>query len=283
MGFHKIIPLIVAAGYGVIVPEQLGYGETDKPTDVKAYSRKKLSAENAAILDKEGVDKVIVFGHDHGAPLAFSFVGWYPERTIALISFAAAYAPPGPGLNIDAFHELVKDYVPYHHFGYWKFFLEDPLAAKKIEDHLDSFVSIMWPRDPKDWETTFCPEGALEKRLLEDYTDPNPEWFTEEEKQETISFLKENGLAGPIMWYHLYCSEVNTEEEKELPKRLTVPYLFLRAKGDAISPPVMSANQPNDCDDLTTIEFDLGHWVSEEDPQGSVKAVGGWLTSKGLV
>lgn len=50
----------------MILPELLGYGGTDKPLKVEAYSLKKMTAELAAILDAEGVDKAFVMGNDHG-------------------------------------------------------------------------------------------------------------------------------------------------------------------------------------------------------------------------
>lgn len=51
-------------GYGLIVPDMLGYGGTDKPSDPEKYTSKKLAQDIVDILDKEGIDKSIVIGHD---------------------------------------------------------------------------------------------------------------------------------------------------------------------------------------------------------------------------
>lgn len=51
-------------GYGVIVPDMLGYGGTDKPEDLAAYTGSLLVQDLVDILDAERVDKVIVIGHD---------------------------------------------------------------------------------------------------------------------------------------------------------------------------------------------------------------------------
>jgi pimeloyl-ACP methyl ester carboxylesterase len=51
-------------GYGILCPDLLGYGGTDKPTDLEAYRLKKMSEEVVAILDAEGVDKVLAVAHD---------------------------------------------------------------------------------------------------------------------------------------------------------------------------------------------------------------------------
>ena len=51
-------------GYGILAPDLLGYGGTDKPSDPAAYRLKKMSEEIVAILDAEGLDTVIGVAHD---------------------------------------------------------------------------------------------------------------------------------------------------------------------------------------------------------------------------
>ncbi|KAL8644444.1 MAG: hypothetical protein Q9226_007760, partial [Calogaya cf. arnoldii] len=51
-------------GYGLIVPDLLGYGATDKPKEKEAYRLKKMCDEVVEILDICGVEKVVGVGHD---------------------------------------------------------------------------------------------------------------------------------------------------------------------------------------------------------------------------
>ena len=51
-------------GYGLIVPDLLGYGATDKPQEKEAYRLKKMSKEVVEILDICRVETVIGVGHD---------------------------------------------------------------------------------------------------------------------------------------------------------------------------------------------------------------------------
>ena len=60
---HQISSLS-AAGFGVIAPDLLGYGDTDKPQDVAFYRLKSMSLHMAEILDLEGVSRCIAVGHD---------------------------------------------------------------------------------------------------------------------------------------------------------------------------------------------------------------------------
>ena len=62
--WRHVVPYFVGKGYGVIALDLLGYGGTDKPTDVNAYVGSAMSRDVADVLDKEGIDKVIVVGYD---------------------------------------------------------------------------------------------------------------------------------------------------------------------------------------------------------------------------
>jgi len=54
-------------GFGLIVPDLLGYAGTDKPTDVTAYSMKAMSQDLVDIVDSlewARASRVIVISHD---------------------------------------------------------------------------------------------------------------------------------------------------------------------------------------------------------------------------
>ena len=51
-------------GYGLIVPDLLGYGDTDKPRELEAYRLRKMAEEIVSLLDAQQVDKAVGVGHD---------------------------------------------------------------------------------------------------------------------------------------------------------------------------------------------------------------------------
>lgn len=53
-----------AKGYGLVVPDMLGYGGTDKPADYKEYLHTLLAKDLVDILDHEKLSNVIAIGHD---------------------------------------------------------------------------------------------------------------------------------------------------------------------------------------------------------------------------
>jgi pimeloyl-ACP methyl ester carboxylesterase len=68
------------AGYRVIVPDMLGYGETGKPQDVQRYGGEQILGDLVVLLDALGLQKMDVVGHDWGAYLGWELALNFPER-----------------------------------------------------------------------------------------------------------------------------------------------------------------------------------------------------------
>src|SRR5207237_5373254 len=64
------VPALADAGFKVIVPDLRGYGRSDKPQAVEAYSLQALAGDVLAVLNDGGVERAHVVGHDWGAALA---------------------------------------------------------------------------------------------------------------------------------------------------------------------------------------------------------------------
>jgi len=63
---HQIDEL-VAAGYQVAVPDQRGYGGSDKPAELEAYDAKEFVADAVGIADALGQETFTLVTHDVGA------------------------------------------------------------------------------------------------------------------------------------------------------------------------------------------------------------------------
>jgi len=84
-GFYwrKVIPVLVAKGYSVVVPDQLGFGKSDKP--IINYSFDTLAKATMQLLDSIKVNKVYVVGHSMGGMLATNIALLYPERVAGVV------------------------------------------------------------------------------------------------------------------------------------------------------------------------------------------------------
>src|SRR6187200_696963 len=81
--WKDVIPALTAKGYRVIVPDQVGWGRSDKP-DLH-YSFHMLALNNKLLLDSLHIQKVVVLGHSMGGMLAVRFTLMYPDLADKLI------------------------------------------------------------------------------------------------------------------------------------------------------------------------------------------------------
>lgn len=81
--WRDVAQTLSAAGYRVIVPDQIGWGKSSKP-DVR-YSFQLLAANTAHLLDTLGIQKVAVIGHSTGGMLAVRFAATFPDRVTQLV------------------------------------------------------------------------------------------------------------------------------------------------------------------------------------------------------
>jgi pimeloyl-ACP methyl ester carboxylesterase len=81
--WHETIKTLSAAGFRVVVPDQIGFGKSDK-VDIH-YSFHQLARNTKRLLDTLGVRKAVVVGHSMGGMLATRFALLYPETTEKLV------------------------------------------------------------------------------------------------------------------------------------------------------------------------------------------------------
>ncbi|HYI01603.1 alpha/beta hydrolase [Hyalangium sp.] len=75
---------LLARGYRVVVPDQIGFGKSTKPAAYQ-FSFAQLAANTRALLSALGVELVSVVGHSMGGMLAARFALQHPEQTEKLV------------------------------------------------------------------------------------------------------------------------------------------------------------------------------------------------------
>jgi pimeloyl-ACP methyl ester carboxylesterase len=71
-------------GYRVIMPDQIGFGKSSKPTNIQ-YTFQLLAQNTKAVLDELKITKIHLLGHSMGGMLATRFALMYPETVEKLI------------------------------------------------------------------------------------------------------------------------------------------------------------------------------------------------------
>jgi pimeloyl-ACP methyl ester carboxylesterase len=82
--WEPTIGALLKVGYRVVVPDQIGFGKSSKPTAYQ-YSFHAYAAQTKALLDELKVGKVSVIGHSMGGMVAVRFALMFPGETEKLV------------------------------------------------------------------------------------------------------------------------------------------------------------------------------------------------------
>jgi pimeloyl-ACP methyl ester carboxylesterase len=85
------VPVLTEAGFQVIVPDLRGYGGSDQPPEVEAYSIPFLAGDVLGILDHLGLERAHVVGHDWGAALAWALGSLVSDRVDHLVTLSVGH------------------------------------------------------------------------------------------------------------------------------------------------------------------------------------------------
>lgn len=99
--WQGVIKELTASGNRVIVPDQIGFGKSTKPTFDLHFDD--LARNTAALLDELGIEKVDIVGHSLGGMLSVRFARTFPDRVERIVLAAPigledyrVYVPPAP-------------------------------------------------------------------------------------------------------------------------------------------------------------------------------------------
>jgi len=258
---HQILPW-AAKGWRVVVPDMLGYGGTDQPKDIQAYSTKALCADLAALLDLLGVRHVILVGHDWGAMTVWRFCLWYPQRVRAVIALSVPFYPPAP--TYVPMDEMIRR-VPA--FGYQKY-LEDPKSAAEIDQNIPTFIDCIYRSPRASRGISFGKEGRLEAIINGRTPVPSKgDILTEEERTAYVNTFRKCGMYGPTMYYKTYKLRVEEEQAGNLPCSLppSLPALFFWPRLDPTCPALHVERMRKFVPSIEIVELaGKGHWLMVE-------------------
>ncbi|HEX6245034.1 MAG TPA: alpha/beta hydrolase, partial [Polyangiales bacterium] len=79
---------LAAAGFHAVAPDMRGYGRTDAPNDVAAYSIHHLVGDMVALVSALGAPAAYIVGHDWGATVAWSAALMRPDLFSAVVGIS---------------------------------------------------------------------------------------------------------------------------------------------------------------------------------------------------
>jgi pimeloyl-ACP methyl ester carboxylesterase len=168
--WSKQVPALVDAGFQVIVPDQRGYGASDKPDDVEAYSIPFLAIDVTAILDHLGLERAHVVGHDWGSAVAWATAAFAPERVDHLVALSVGHPTAFASMGIAQrekswymllfqFRDIAEQWLSMNDWANFKDWAKHPDAEAVIAD-LERDNSLT---PGLDWyRANITPQGLVE-------------------------------------------------------------------------------------------------------------------------
>jgi haloalkane dehalogenase len=83
--WRKVIPPVRDAGFRCIAPDQIGYGRSDKPTDLGWYNYDRYVEAGAHLLAHLDLTDVTLVLHDWGVPVGLRLAAEQPDRVRRLV------------------------------------------------------------------------------------------------------------------------------------------------------------------------------------------------------
>ncbi|KAI0196558.1 Alpha/Beta hydrolase protein [Xylaria flabelliformis] len=267
---HQIQPL-TEAGFGIIAPDNLGFGDSSKPTAIKEYNLRNIADHIAQILDAENLPDVIGVGHDWGAGILSRCAVFQAKRFNKLVFISVGYTAPGIFFDVDAINEDGLKNYGYTPFGYWYFFNSYDTAGI-ISQNLESFFHLLYPTDSSRWGTDFAQITAARAWLAANKTTELPPWLSAEDK---ATFLREysqpNVTISSLNYYKALLRGVQAAGEASLTdedRKLKVPVLGIAGADDLVTLPgtLVGETEAWAAAGFEERIIQAGHWVMLEKP-----------------
>ena len=272
------LPAVADAGFKAVAYDVRGYGESDKPHEIEAYTMRNMTNDVVGIIDALGYDTAITIGHDWGGPIALNTAALNEDRISATGTLSVPFTGRGPMPTLDLWKEIYKD-----RFFYQLYFQKEGIAEEEFESDLSRALFMTYTNsDGRGMKFNFekgqsglVQEKTKDSTFLEgmEMFEDFPNWFTKEDLDYFVSQFEISGLRGPFNRYR--AQNIDWHEIPELEgKILEQPAFFITGTLDPVNFFVPSDQsltdriKPNYKNLLFAEELEgIGHWTQQEAPE----------------
>ncbi len=248
--WHKVAPEL-AREFTVVAPDLRGYGDSGKPRSDPAhfvYSKRATANDMVAVMDRLGFRSFLLAGHDRGGRVAHRLTLDHPERVerVAMLDII-------PTRTVFQRVDRALATSTYH----WFFLIQPELPEALIGASPDFYLD--WTL--KKWSRVagaFAPEAVAEYKRC--FRDP-----------ATIHATCEDYRAG---------ASIDLEhDEADIAKKIECPVLAIWGGGPITARAGVVEAWRERAANVTGFPIDCGHFLAEEKPAETVKALRGFFRS----
>ena len=275
--YRHQLPAIAAAGFKAVAYDVRGYGESDKPHEIEAYTMRNMTNDVIGIVDALGYETAITIGHDWGGPIALHTAALNEDRITATGTMSVPFTGRGPMPALDLWKQVYKD-----NFFYQLYFQKEGVAEAEFESDLQKSLFITYTNSDgrgmqnnlEKGQSGLVPKKDKNSTFLEgmEVFDDFPDWFKQEDLDYFVSQFEISGLRGPFNRYR--AQNIDWNELAELDKKLKQPACFITGTLDPVNffiatdEPLIDRIEANYENLLFAEELEgIGHWTQQEAPE----------------
>jgi pimeloyl-ACP methyl ester carboxylesterase len=254
------LPALAAAGYHAVAPDVRGYGQSDKPLPIEAYS---MLADYLGLLDALGEQTAVVAGHDWGAPMAWDSAALHPDRYRAVVGMSVPHLGRGPMPPTQRFKTAFGE-----NWFYILYFQAPGVAEAEFEADIPKTMRTILAGVPGfDTAAPVVRQKKKGDKFLAGINAPEklPDWLTEADVAFFAGEFKRSGFRGGLNRYR------NMDRDwEELPELATAkieqPALFITGENDPVRAFVPADGMKRLVPGLKDMIVmpGAGHWIQQE-------------------
>jgi pimeloyl-ACP methyl ester carboxylesterase len=226
----------------VVVPDLRGMGLSEKPAN--GYDKWNQAADMRAVLQSLGIDKAAVVGHDIGTMVAYAYAARYRDLTEKLVIMDA----PVPG--VPPWDEIVRNPL------LWHFDFGGPDAERLVEGRERIYLDRFW----NEFAGTPAKIGEATRRHY------------------AALYAQPGAMRAAFAQFRSIRTDAE-DNKKALATKLTMPVLAIG--GEKSFGATQAVVMRNAASDVTEVVIpDAGHWLMEEQPAATVKAIRQFLDGR---
>jgi len=254
---------LAAAGYHAVAPDVRGYGGSDAPELIEAYSMKEVTADLVGALEVLGEQTAVIVGHDWGSMIAWQSALMYPDRYRAVVGMSVPFIQRSPMAPTQLFKAVFGQ-----NFFYILYFQEPGKAEAEFEADVDRTMRTLLAAEPGGDGEAFTPTVKPKDAKFFDGAPPPPDklpaWLTEQDLAYFVGEFKRTGFRGGLNKYRNF--DRDWEDSAALQgAKITQPALFITGDKDPVrtftSQDGMKADVPL-LKEIVTLPG--GHWIQQE-------------------
>lgn len=261
------IPALAAAGYHVIVPNQRGYGNSSRPSEVTDYDIEHLTGDLTALLDHYGYEDATFVGHDWGAMVVWGLTLLHPNRVKRLINLSLPYQERGERPWIEFMEQVLGEDYYFVHFN-----RQPGVADAILEENTLRFLRNLYRKNQPFKEPE--PGMAMIGLARAEVPDGEP-LMSNSELAVFVSAFEASGFTGSINWYRNL--DRNWHILADVNPIIRQPALMIYGDRDLIP---KSERLKQFVPNVDVVSLDCGHWIQQEMPRETTQTILDWLTQQ---